>query len=313
MAARLPGGPLCSVARDPDAKCYDFPSERVVETPPRGFQAPDPDREGGADPARRASAPQPHARGAAQGNVQNDAWAVTGVGLHAVEHAERRPARMDRGAELEGAGESRQPPRHQDSVPSDPGFDPLPQPAPRTSAERPSAPARPVFGGSVEPLPRHGERHGSHRALADREPRRGLTRAGVGNGHVVEARPEAAEPDLEIQLALLQILDVEERGAASARAPGEPCIVRAGRIHITRERPPRVEGQRGAVGRCRAQRRGTGVAELERASRALGHGRREKERKGQDSQRGHRSTTVSARLPLVAGAPPSGIVSPRTT
>jgi hypothetical protein len=301
------------VARDSHAKRRDLPTERVVEAPPRNFQPPDPSREGSADPARRAAAPQPHARGAAQGNIQNDARAVTGVGLHAVEHGERGPARMDRGAQLEGAGDPRERPRAHDTVPADPGIDPRGQPTQGASAQRPSSPARPVLGGSVQPLRGQRQRDGSRRALAEREPRRGLTRAGVGDGHVVEARPEAADPDLEIELALLQILHVEERGAASTRAPGESRIVRAGGIRAALDGTPWVEGKRCPVRRCRAQRRGGCIPELEGGSRGVRHGGGEKKRKRGGSQRGHRSTTVSARLPLVPGAPPSGIVSPRTT
>ena len=301
------------MARDSHAKRRDLPTERVVEAPPRGLQSPDPDRKGSADPARRAAAPQPHARGAPQGNIENDARAVTGVGLHAVEHGERGPARMDRGAQLEGAGDPRECPRAHDAVPADPGIDPRAQPSQRANAQRPSSPARPVLGGSVQPLRGQRQRDSSRRALAEREPRRGLTRPGAGDGHVVEARPEAADPDLEIQLPLLQILHVEERGAASTRAPGERDSVRAGRIRAAPERAPWFEANRCPVRRRRAQRRGGCVPELEVSSRGVRHGGGEKKRKHGGSQRGHGSTTVSARLPLIPGAPPSGIVSPRTT
>ncbi len=239
------------------------------------------------------------------------------VGLPAVEERECRATGNNRGAEFQGAGQPRavERLRAQDPVGPDPRFDASAQAALRADAQRPASPAIGLLAGSVEPLDPERKGDASGCALAEREPGRGFPRARARDRHVVEPDLGPPEQDREIQLALREALGVVQGGAARARAPGNAGAIGPGRVRGgTRVRTLSfLERNPAPVGGCGAQSGGTRVPQFERGPRRLRGPHRDEERSRGESQRPHRSTTVSARLSLLAGSSPSGIVSPRTT
>jgi hypothetical protein len=233
---------------------------------------------------------------------------VSPVGRPAVQNRERARVRADRGADLEqgrhtGAVERRGP---QKPVRARPCLDAPAQDAARTPAQSPPARAFRSIRTELEPLDPHRQGDRTRGPLSDHETHGGFPRARTRQRHVIDPGRATPSRERQVELVLREAVGVEEGCVGSARPPPraqirlverDPCAVRGDRPERCRTRVPQFErGPRGARKDSAEEKR-----------------RRDEPHRARRARRSHRSTTVSARLPLLEGLLPSGIVSARTT
>ena len=275
-------------------------SEGVVQPSKRYLEAADPNGESRPDPARSRRAPQGKPSGVPQRKLEDEARSLGAVRIPSVESRERGPSRPDRGAALERSRQAGAAKRGsaEHPVESDPHLEiPIPRGA-AEGARAPPSPSLPVEGPELQPLDPDAQGDRPRRALPDLQARSGFASPRAPEGHVAQAGRDARPHPGRVHLVLLEALRLEERGVTRADPPA--------RAAPFLEKEPRPVGGRAAQGA------GARVAQLERGAgaRRPEEGRERGDRARQEG-RPHRSITVSARLPLLAGSAPSGIVSAR--
>ncbi len=176
----------------------------------------------------------------------------------------------------------------------------MPQIRAAPAAQSPSSPAASVVHGEAKPLAGYRQRDRPGRALRELQPAGRLAGPRARHGDVFQTSLKPMPRKRAVELAVREPVGLEEHSAAPAGGPSRDLVLKGGRKPCS-------------VGRGAAQSRRAGVAQLE--GRVAGNRREQAREKCREGHvRGpHRSTTVSARFPLRAGAVPSGSVSARAT